>query len=153
MTYFPRCIATIQITISTLSTIPNKVLTVCLLLLALAWSTQSYAQAGHYESNSESEWVLSLWLSEDGRALKVFEQWLAGQYDDRRTVIDRGQWTKETDTVTVHYGDNQESYVILEQANMKEEGLERLCPRALQENGPQGHVLWLKECLTHDLTQ
>lgn len=96
---------------------------------------------------------MSLELREDGFAVRIMEVWLAGRYDFRDTKISRGSWEIHDNEIVIVYDDEVEKYRIIENADMKSEGFERICPRSLQHTEKDWALLWLKECLKWELPQ
>lgn len=116
-------------------------------------STMSFAQPGLYESRSESEWEITLHLTDDGLAIKTHENWLAGEYAFRDTYITRGKWTSNDDIITVQYSDKVDKYRMVKDVKMEQGYVIGTCPLLLLEVGETPHKLWQKKCLKFELPE
>ena len=77
--------------------------------------------AGHYQSVSESEWNLDLYLDKDGQARIRLQSWEAGSLDHQTTEF-QGTWSISGDRITLVYDATTERLQFTKDQTFREFG-------------------------------
>lgn len=96
---------------------------------------QSLDATGHYQSVSESEWSLDLYLKDDGLARILLQSWEAGS-DDRHTTEFAGTWLISGNQITLVYEGTTERLQFSEDQSFQEFGCKGHAPgvRGIRSN-------------------
>jgi hypothetical protein len=112
--------------------------------------------AGHYQSVSESEWSLEIWLHSNHKAEILRETWDAGQYDRRTSTRYRGSWSLSGSFVELSYAGRCETLLFRPALSFDEFGGKGQAPglqgkySSLSFNLFIGVSLWRAELLKNE---
>ena len=107
---------------------------------------------GHYESVSESEWSLDLYLKDDGLARILLQSWEVGSAD-RYTTEFVGTWLISGDQITLVYDETTERLQFSKDQSFREFGCNGHAPgvRGIRSNTENSLFeqtsLWRSEAL------